>query len=77
MDFEHIVTLNDPRQPGLLQFERDKVWQGLCVAVTRPELFRQGIDAVEIETLGAGRLRRHLRFGAVQVVEQIAVDHAA
>lgn len=77
MRFEHIVQLNDPRQPQLPAVDADAFFSALLRTAAQPQLLRPDLDAVHVLVLGAGHWQRRLRFGATEILDEVIADTEA
>ncbi|HVF35264.1 MAG TPA: SRPBCC family protein [Candidatus Saccharimonadia bacterium] len=73
LHFEHLVQINDARDPRVTPLTRDQLWRGLVLRAEFPKTFVPWLDACEIEHAGADLLRT-LRFGAQVVHDRVSFD---
>lgn len=69
--FEHLVQINDPREPCIETLSRTQLWRGLLLRAQSPKLFIPWLDEAEVEVAGDGSLHRRLRFGDYEVRDQV------
>lgn len=77
MRFEHIIQLNDPRQPQLPAVDASALFAALMRAAAQPQLLRPDLDAVQVLALGAQHWQRRLRFGGIEIVDEVIADTEA
>lgn len=70
MQFEHLIEINDPFNPLIDALTRQQLWQGLVLRAESPKLFMPHLDECILEP-GAECLGRRLRFGKLEVVDQV------
>jgi len=81
MRFEHLVQVNDPRQPLLTEVSRAQLWRGLVRRAERPAEFVLGLDGATIDDRldepGLLQFSRTLDFGTFQVRDRVRLtaDH--
>jgi hypothetical protein len=81
MRFEHLVQVNDPRQPLLTEVSRAQLWRGLVRRAERPAEFVLGLDGATIDDRldepGLLQFSRTLDFGTFQVRDRVCLtaDH--
>lgn len=72
MRFEHLIAINDPRQPLVDPFEPEALWRGLMLRVVEPQRFPLGPDRCDVIPGEApNELRRTLHFGALQMADTV------
>jgi len=71
MKFTHLVEINMPDNPLVMKITREQLWRGLVLRAERPTLFVMGLDACEITARSVDTLARTLRFGTLQVRDQV------
>lgn len=71
MKFEHLIEINDPRNPMIAPLTRNQLWRGLVLRAEMPTLFVEHMDACEILSRSPEGLRRSLRFGSLQVRDRV------
>lgn len=71
MKFEHLVQINDPRNPLITPLSRAQLWRGLLLRAEQPEVFMHGLDNCAILERGEKHLHRELRFGRVIIRDKI------
>lgn len=77
MHYEHIIQINDSRDPRPPVVEPAALWQALLISATRPQLLRPDLDGAEVLQLEPLRWQRRLRFGALTVIEDLRADAQA
>ena len=73
MNFEHIVIVNDPRQPLAAPLSRDQVWAGLLHRVEDSRPFLSGLDSCEVLSREHGVFTRRLTFGATEIHDRVTL----
>jgi len=76
MDFEHIVQVNDPRDPELPVMEAGALWAALLLLVREPRRLRPDLDHVEVIATGPDSWYRKLGFGSLLVIDEVLADPA-
>lgn len=71
MKFEHLVQINDPRDPLITPLSRAELWRGLLLRAEQPEPFMHGLDNCAILERSNKHLQRELRFGTVIIRDRI------
>ena len=75
MRFEHLVQVNDPRQPLLTEVSRAQLWRGLVRRAERPTEFVLGLDGAAIDERidepGLLQFSRTLDFGTFRVRDRV------
>jgi hypothetical protein len=71
IDFEHLIQINDRRDPLVQPLSRGQLWRGLLARAERPQLFVLGLQSCEILQREPSTLQRHLSFGSVQVRDRV------
>jgi hypothetical protein len=71
MKFTHLIEINTPGNPLITPLSRDQLWRGLVMRAERPTLFLIGLDSCEITARVPAGLSRSLRFGKLQVVDEV------
>jgi len=73
--FEHLVQVNDPLQPLLIEVSREQLWRGLLRRAERPAEFILGLSGATIDERadeeGSVRLARTLDFGSFRVRDRV------
>lgn len=71
MNFEHLVEVNDFDNFAALLITRAQLWQGLRLRAESPKLFVPYLDACDLREVSENGLRRVLRYGQLQVEDQV------
>ncbi|WP_341676955.1 SRPBCC family protein [Niveibacterium sp. SC-1] len=71
MQFEHVVVVNDPKDPLNVPLDREQVWAGLMRRVEDPLPFQIGLEACEILEREPGRVERLLDFGGFRMRDTV------
>lgn len=74
MHYEHIIQINDPRDPRVAPVAAELLWQMLLRSATQPQMLRPDLDAAEVLQLEALRWQRRLRFGPLTIIEDLRAD---
>jgi len=72
--FEHLVQINDPRDPRVAPLTHEQLWRGLVLRAEFPGTFVPWLDGCEIEREGEHALVRTLTFGSQVVRERVRFD---
>ncbi len=67
MKFDHLVEINDPRDPLIDPLGRTQLWRGLVLRAESPTLFMPHLDACEIINRTEGTVERALRYGEIVI----------
>lgn len=73
LHFEHLVQINDARDPRVTPLSRDQLWRGLVLRAEFPKTFVPWLDDCEVEHAGEDLLRT-LRFGAQVVHDRVTFE---
>lgn len=71
MKFTHLIEINAPGNPLIPPLSRAQLWRGLVLRAERPTLFLIGLDSCEIRARSAEMLARTLRFGKLEVIDEV------
>ncbi len=71
MKFEHLVEINDPRNPLLSPLTREQIWHGLVLRAQAPKVFVPHLDECQLLENSKKGLTRQLRYGALIVVDKV------
>lgn len=74
LEFEHIIHINDPREPHLPSMSRAQLWEGLVFRTRYPGHFNPALSA-ELESISATGFIRHLHFGTARLREVVTLRH--
>lgn len=74
MQFDHLIQINDPRDPAIEPLTRAQLWQGLVTRAERPAHFLIGVDECRILARGDNTLERELRFGVHCVHDHVTFE---
>ncbi len=74
MVFEHIITVNDAREPIVTPMTRWQLWQGLMRRVTDPCRFSDTLDSAQVHEVTTTHWTRELRYGPVVVRDRVTAD---
>jgi len=74
MQFEHVVVVNDPKDPLNVPLGREQVWAGLMRRVENPLPFQIGLESCEILERSPGRVERLLDFGSFQMRDTVRYE---
>jgi len=72
LEFEHIIHINDPREPHLRSISRAQLWEGLVFRAKYPGHFNPTLNT-ELEDLTDTGFIRHLRFGTARLREVVTL----
>ena len=72
--FEHLVEINDPKDPRLTPMTRAQLYRGLQIRAEFPKTFVPWLDECEIRRIDEKSLLRTLHFGAQTVREHVHFD---
>jgi hypothetical protein len=78
VDYEHIVVVNDPAQPGGAVVPPHALRDGLRLLAVRPQTYDESIGEFELEVDARGVLRRTMRRGALALRDHVRLlddDH--
>lgn len=74
MKYEHLVEVNDVANPLVEALTREELWFGLLCRAEDPRPFLPGLEACEIVSRGETRLSRVLRFGQVEIRDEVSFE---
>ena len=74
MKFQHLVQINDPRNPLIDPLTREQVWRGLVMKAENPLLFVPTLDSFKLLARHANAIERELRFGRLLVRDRITLQ---
>lgn len=72
--FEHLVQVNDRRDPRLQPLSRAQLWRGLVQRAERPRYFMPWLNGVEIVKRADGSWERELDFGVFRVRDRVQFE---
>lgn len=76
LQFEHIIQINDPADPGIPPLSREALWQGLVFRVRNPGHFIPGlecrIEPGEVPATGQGFVR-YLKAGEMELRDAVTL----
>lgn len=72
MRFEHLVEVNDARNPLVAVVAREQLWRGLVLRAEQPQLFVPQLSEATILTRTEAGLVRALRFGDALVTDDVS-----
>jgi len=70
--FEHLVEVNDARNPLVAVVTREQLWRGLVWRAEQPQLFVHQLSEATILTRTEARIVRALRYGDVLVTDDVS-----
>lgn len=74
LEFEHIIHINDPREPHLPTVSRAQLWEGLVFRTKYPGHFNPTLST-ELEAMSETGFIRHLRFGTARLRDVVTLRH--
>ena len=77
MNFEHLVEVNDPLIPFLIQLSRSQLWHGLMRRVEDSRPFLPGLDECTILSRSACEVERLLRWGSHCIQDRVSFEAQA
>ena len=77
MHYEHIVQINDPRDPRVQPVDAAALWRAVLLSATEPQRFRPELDGAEVVALEPMRWQRRLHFGTLTAIEDLRADAQA
>ena len=75
MRFEHLIEINDPRNPMVPLLTREQLWQGLMFRAEDATHFLPGLEACIILERSNSRLHRRLDFGRAAIEDTVTWSH--
>jgi Domain of unknown function (DUF1857) len=75
MKFEHLIEINDLKNPLTEVITREQLWRGLVLRAESPKLFMDYIDEVSITDRTEVSMKRCLRYGDLIVEDQVSLVH--
>jgi len=73
--FEHLVEVNDLKDPCAARVTRAQLWRGLVLRAEEPTSFVPQLSEATILARTESGLARALRFGAVTVTDEVSFVH--
>ncbi|WP_281985781.1 SRPBCC family protein [Azonexus hydrophilus] len=73
MNFEHLIAINDPGNPLVMQLTRRQLWLGLLHRVDNPLLFLPGLADFTMLERQADSALRELDFGAARIRDRVTL----
>ncbi len=74
MKFEHLVEINDPKNPLIQELTRKQVWDGLVLRAESTKFFIPYLDECIITARTPVGLSRRLRYGELIVTDQVQLE---
>jgi len=74
LKFEHVVIVNDPDDPAIVDMSREELWFGLLCRVEDPAPFLPGLDACSIVERHERGVVRELAFGSLRVRDRVTLQ---
>jgi len=71
MKFNHLIEINDPRNPLLVPLTREQLWRGLVLRAEQPQLFMPHLDECTIADHDGVSMRRALRYGGTVIHDHV------
>lgn len=75
MQFEHLIQINDLKNPLANLLTRNQLWQGLVYRAESPMAFLDQIDEVKIIERGESWIHREVTMGKLIVDDKIEYAH--
>lgn len=75
MKFEHLIEINDLKNPLIEVLTREQLWRGLVLRAESPKLFMEYIDEVSVTDRTEVSMARTIRYGELIVVDQVSLVH--
>jgi len=72
LEFEHIIHINDPREPHLPTMSRAQLWEGLVFRTRYPGHFNPTLST-ELENITDTGFIRHLQFGTARLRDVVTL----
>ncbi len=73
MNFEHLIAINEPGNPLVVQLTRRQLWLGLLQRVDNPLLFLPGLAGFTILERAYDSAVRELDFGAARIRDRVTL----
>lgn len=73
MNFEHLIAINDPGNPLMVQLTRRQLWLGLLQRVDNPLLFLPGLASFTMLDRQYDSAVRELDFGAACIRDRVTL----
>lgn len=74
MNFEHVVIVNEPDNPLLIDLSREQLWFGLLCRAENPRPFLPGLEACVIVEREHSTLVRNLHFGDFVIRDHVTLE---
>lgn len=73
MKFEHLVVVNEPANPLIVDLSREELWFGLLCRAENPAPFLSGLESYAIVERRENLLIRDLCFGQVVIRDRVTL----
>lgn len=74
MNFEHVVIVNEPENPLLIDLSREQLWFGLLCRAENPRPFLPGLEHCVIVERDDTTLVRDLHFGDTIIRDHVTLE---
>ncbi len=74
MKFEHLIEINDLKNPLVTQMTREQLWNGLVLRAEFPKTFISYLDSCTITARDLDSLKRTLQFGELKINDRVQFD---
>lgn len=71
MQFQHLIEINDPRNPLIEPLTHDQLWRGLVLRAEAPRLFVPWLDECTLSERSGNALSRALRYDALTIRDRV------
>lgn len=71
MQFQHLIEINDPRNPMITPMTREQLWRGLVLRAETPKIFVPWLDQCNLLDRSGAVLSRELHYGTVVVRDHV------
>jgi hypothetical protein len=72
MKFNHLIQINDPLDPLIVNLTREQLWRGLVMRAEAPQLFMPHLDECQLSDRTAVSVERMLRYGELRIHDIVA-----
>ncbi|TFW28265.1 SRPBCC family protein [Massilia horti] len=71
MKFEHLIEINDPKNPLIEAITREQLWRGLVLRAESPTTFMPQLDDCVVKERSESGFTRSLHFGDLVVRDKV------
>lgn len=72
MKFEHLIEVNDLRDPMVAPLTRQQLWRGLVLRAERPTLFMPHLEVCDILDRSERMISRSMKYGELVILDRVS-----